>query len=340
VACSNIGACSPCLAEENKMRFVGSAAGVDIRAPEDAYFSYFNSPYISHSQGSSIDIYPSHKTWGEDVASPVSGKLTQIKKMKMGKPKVFPTDDFDYAIAIKPENSDDAIVRIMHCKPSLKVSDSVAYGDSIGVTLRSRYFNYWTGPHYHVEIMHEESFKRSSMSYEFERTIATCILNARQMKSFPTEFELELSEVTKDFVSGYSKGFGWASYGNLKGLPASDSEGSVIGILDGGIPHYKHGGIIGGRNLEIGEDVFLTNTLVGTATHSNKFRRGPVVSAFIDGQRLRGISCFIYPTSYSRFGRQPLILVPQRYDQFTGSMKEGDTAVLQLGGENNRVKAP
>jgi len=321
------------------MRVIGSASGIDILAPDDAYFSYYNSPYISHSQGSSVDIYPSHKSWAEDVVSPVSGKIVQIKKMKMGNPKPFPTEDFDFAIGIKPESSDDSIVRIMHCRPNLRIGESVSIGDSIGVTLRSRFFNYWTGPHYHVEIMHEDMFHRSSRSYSFECTIDTSILKASPKKKSEAEFEIDLSEVTKDYVSGLCKGIGWASYGDLKGLPASDNSESVMGILDGGISHYKHGGIVGGRDLEIGEEVFLANLPVGTASNSNMFMRGPVISAYIDGHRLRGISCFIYPTIYSQSDEQPMVLVPQQYDQFTGLLREGDTVLLQLR-ENNMVKAP
>ncbi|MHA2352262.1 MAG: hypothetical protein ACXABX_03995, partial [Candidatus Thorarchaeota archaeon] len=132
------------------MRIVGSAAGINIHAPEDAYFSFFNSPYIGHDIGSAIDIYPRHQEWGGDVVSPVSGKIVKTRKMRMGQPKQFPTHEFDYGIGILPEESDTDIVRIMHCEPDVSEGENVVLGDPIGRAIRSRYFNYWTGPHYHV----------------------------------------------------------------------------------------------------------------------------------------------------------------------------------------------
>ena len=66
------------------MRRVGSAAGIDLFAPVDAYFSYFNSPYVGHKQGTSIDIYPSHEEWGGPAYSPIAGQVIRVKKMRMG----------------------------------------------------------------------------------------------------------------------------------------------------------------------------------------------------------------------------------------------------------------
>ncbi|MFX1484076.1 MAG: hypothetical protein ACFFCP_12925 [Promethearchaeota archaeon] len=322
------------------MRVVGMASGIEIHAPDDAYFSYFNSPYISHSQGSSIDIYPFHQLWSGEVVSPVSGKIVKIREMKMGRPKSFPTEDFDFAIGIRPEESPNTIVRVMHCKPGVNAGESVDKGDSIGTTLRSRYFNYWTGPHYHVEIMDEDSFLRSSKSYPFERTIDLGALQESGLNKQSSDFELEVSSVTKDFVKVFSKDFTAVTIGHLTGLAAMDSNGLVQGILDGGISHYKHGGIVGESGIECGYEVYLGNVPIGRMYDSNRFLRGPSCVAYLNSQRIKGISCFVYPGLYSRRGQQPIVLVPQYYGQFRDTLAEGDIAILKIAGESNTVKAP
>ena len=57
------------------MHVIGETKGIKLYSPEDAYFSYFNSPYTGHSQAAAIDIYPYHQQWGGPVTSPVSGKV-------------------------------------------------------------------------------------------------------------------------------------------------------------------------------------------------------------------------------------------------------------------------
>ena len=121
------------------MRVVGSAKGINIHAPDDAYFSYFNSPYIGHSIGSVVDIYPNHQEWCGVIESPVSGKVVKIKKIQMGQPRNFPTEDYDYAVGILPEGSDDYIIRLLHCEPVVVEDEQVSLGDPIGKTIRSRY---------------------------------------------------------------------------------------------------------------------------------------------------------------------------------------------------------
>ncbi|MCK5390462.1 MAG: hypothetical protein KAJ36_08220, partial [Candidatus Thorarchaeota archaeon] len=181
------------------MHVIGKAKGIRIHSPEDAYFSYFNSPYTGHAHAAAIDIYPFHQEWGGPVASPVSGKIVRIKKTKMGRKKIFPTETFDYIMAIQPEEADASILRMMHCKPSLKEGEIVDLGDTIGSTIRSRYFNYWTGPHYHVEIMHLDYFSRSTQSYPLELPFSFDSITARESS---TEVEFLVETVTEDHIIG------------------------------------------------------------------------------------------------------------------------------------------
>lgn len=322
------------------MRVVGSAAGISIRAPDDSYFSYFNSPYVGHYNGSAIDIYPRHQLWHGDIITPVSGEVIKIKKMKMGQPKDFPTSDFDYGIGILPEESNSDIVRIMHCEPSVSEGEIVDLGDKIGNAIRSRYFNYWTGPHYHVEIVPLKSFERSTKSYPLE-----LVYNFKPIKSqgVVTKVEFLVSSVTEDYIIGYAENLGHASIGDLVGLPAISEDYEIKGILDGGLSHYRIGGVIGSGNLREGSQVFLLEPSVGTVRQTKfgttLFNRGPSVTSFLDTTELRGISCFIYSKHYTRKQVPQLILIPKKYGQLKGLFAEGNLHEFRIMQSDNTVKA-
>jgi hypothetical protein len=322
------------------MRVVGSASGIKIQAPDDAYFSYYNSPYISHDIGSAIDIYPRHQEWGGAVVAPVSGKIVKTKKMRMGQPKQFPTHEFDYGIGILPENSDTDVVRIMHCEPAVSESETVNLGDHIGNAIRSRYFNYWTGPHYHVEILPLESFQRSSKSYplEFEYQF-----ESKKPSNSLENIEFLVDSVTDDHIIGYAEHIGHATIEDLVGLSASNEERETIGILDGGLSHYKLGGVIGSSQLKQGTHVKLLDSSVGsirnTKDGTSVFRRGPSIISFLDSTELRGLSCFIYTKHYTRKKNPQLILIPKKYGQFKRLFNEGDLCELRITSSNNTVKA-
>ncbi|MFW9976019.1 MAG: hypothetical protein ACFFDQ_12180 [Candidatus Thorarchaeota archaeon] len=322
------------------MRIVGSAMGIDLHAPKDAYFSYFNSPYIGHDLGSAIDIYPRHQEWNGDVLTPVAGKIVRIRKIKMGQPKKFPTYDYDYGIGILPDESQSDIVRIMHCEPIVSEGESVNIGDCIGKAIRSRFFNYWTGPHYHVEIMPLKSFSRSSKSYPLELEYK---VESKAIQSFNDNIEFLVKFVNDDHVIGYADNLGYSSIGDLIGLPAIDTEKQITGILDGGFSHYKIGGVIGTENFKPGTQVHLGDSSIGTVSYTKSgaslFRRGPSIIAFLDETEIRGISCFLYTTHYTRKKTPQLILIPKTYGQFTSLFHEGDLCELRITNYSNRIKA-
>jgi murein DD-endopeptidase MepM/ murein hydrolase activator NlpD len=318
------------------MRTIGIASGTKILAPDDSYFSFYNSPYISHGQGSSVDIYPAHQSWKGPVTSPVSGKVLRIKKMRMGRPRGFPTEDYDFGIGIQLDHSQDDIVRILHCEPTVGVGDRIDVGDEIGTTLRSRFFNFWTGPHYHVEVMAAESFERSSRSYPFNQTLQFSRVDGTEQDG---DIEFEISEVTEDFVKGFPLNSEHAGLNGLVGLAAKNREDEILGILDGGLSHYKQGGVIGGFDIEPGTEVYFAGSSVGTQSKSNHFLRGPSIRSFLDDHILRGLSCFIYPEMFTRKGVPPLVLVPQQYNQLKGIMNVGDVCNLRIEGKSNTVKA-
>jgi hypothetical protein len=322
------------------MRVVGSAAGINIHAPDDAYFSYFNSPYIGHNIGSAIDIYPRHQEWGGPVETPISGKIVKTRKMRMGQAKQFPTNEYDYGIGILPEGSMSDVVRIMHCEPTVSEGVTVNLGDNIGNVIRSRYFNYWTGPHYHVEILPLALFLRSSKSYPLELEYE---FESKKPRSMHESIDFLIDSVTKDHIIGYAEKLMHSKIGNLSGLSATNDDGKGVGIIDGGLSHYKIGGVIGGSDLWEHSQVKLQDSPVGVVRETKPcvsiFKRGPVITSFLDDTELRGLSCFIYTKHYSRKNTPQLILIPKTYGQFPGLFSEGDICELRIASGNNTVKA-
>ena len=321
------------------MRIVAAAQGIEIRAPDDAYFSYFNSPYIGHRLGTAVDIYPRHQEWGGPVVAPISGRVTRIKKLHMGSIKPFPTEDFDYGIALAPENLESDIVRVMHLEPAVREGSKVNEGDEIGRTIRSRYFNYWTGPHYHVEAMAASNFTRSSKSIPLDVRME---IEPHHMGTTSSNIEMTITEVTDDHAIGYPQEEIHTEIGVLSGLSAQDASGSAMGIIDGGLSHYEHGGVLGRGLIDTGEAVYVGNNGVGTAESSRGsvtyFRRGPAIRTSFDGIELRGLSCFLYPSQYKKRGVPQLVLIPKRYGGFRHILEDDTSGILEIGPARYRTR--
>jgi len=320
------------------MRRVGSAAGIDLFAPADAYFSYFNSPYVGHKQGASIDIYPRHEEWGGPAYSPIAGQVIRIKKMRMGKERIFPSDEADFGIAIAPEGSTD-IARILHCVPEINEGTTVEAGQRLGSLLRSRYFNYWTGPHYHIEIMNARDFSRATKSYPLNVE-----LNSVQQVQQESASELEclITRVTDDVIMAATDDSPLAISGDLVGHVAYCGSDRRYGILDAGVPHYSHGGILGLAQTIEESAVTAWGTDIGYAVANLDsrlpFKRGAPVQPVFEGEIIRGVSCFAFTSKQTVKGVPPVIMIPQQYGGFSGKFAEGDVGVLSFKHPNDIVK--
>ncbi len=320
------------------MRRVGSAAGIDLFAPADAYFSYFNSPYVGHKQGASIDIYPSHEEWGGPAYSPIAGQVIRVKKMRMGNEKTFPTDKADFGIAIAPQGSSD-IVRILHCVPEIDEGTMVEAGQRLGSLLRSRYFNYWTGPHYHIEIMNARDFSRSTKSYPLNVELASMQQVQRESAS---ELECLITRVTDDVIAAVTDDSSVAISGDLVGHVAYCGSERRYGILDAGVPHYNHGGILGLTEPVEESTITAWGIDIGYAATSLDgrlpFRRGKPFQPNFEGEIIKGVSCFAFTRKQTVKGAPPVIMIPQQYGGFSGKFAEGDVGVLTFKRSYDIVK--
>lgn len=321
------------------MRSLGVAAGVVLWAPSDAYFSYYNSPYIGHKNGAAVDIYPAHASWDGPGFSPVDGVVCRIKRMTMGRSRGFPSAEHDFGVGITPDGLEDKIVRILHCKPDLVVGDRVGRGDAIGAILRSRYFDYWTGPHYHVELMDEINFERPSQSYPI-RTESLFIEEVDMSAGIDQEIECEVSEIIDDYMVVLSNSAFYASWNDLSGHLCTDQNQNALGIVDAGYPHYSHGGVIGFQKQHVKEGlVYFRGRELGVldveeGKSCSRFRTSSSTQVMVHDVPLRGISFFIYPKSHVSRGRVPLVLIPHQRGGFSNDFGCGDTFALNIVGTN------
>jgi hypothetical protein len=155
--------------------------------------------------------------------------------------------------------------------------------------------------------------------------------------------EFEINRVTEDHIIGYANNLSHCRIGDLSGLSATLYDGTTLGLVDGGLSHYKIGGVIGTGNLMKGTQVSIDGNPVG-AVRENKtsvsvFNRGPSIRTFLDDTEVRGLSCFIYPKCYAQKQTPQLILIPKRYGQFKGLFNEGDVCELRITSSSNMIKA-
>jgi hypothetical protein len=318
------------------MRVIGHAGGVPLYVPNDAYLSFFNSPYVGHRRGSSLDVYPFDQEWGCDVLSAVDGTVCFIHETRMGRPKEFETHGFDYAIGVCSEEYPSLVVRVMHCRPSIAIGDSVDVGSRLGSTIRSRFFNYWTGPHYHLDVLGRNDFLRSTKSLPINVTLGRTTVSTA---GFSKGGEVHVLTVTDDFALADCAGLSTATIGEYSGLMVQSMKGNIRGILDAGVPHYAHGGIVCKETLEVGAKVVFQTQSIGEIAWSRAtlhlFSRTGAVEARLGKAPLRGISSFLYPRQHLKKGRPPLVLIPRVLGGFSGVIQEGDTCQLSI----NTVKA-
>lgn len=311
------------------MHLICSAKGIDLYAPDDSYISFSNSPYIGHRTQTAVDIYPAIQEWGAQIPSPISGRIVELRKLKMGKAQEFATDDYDYAIGIQSSSEVEDIVRVLHCRPNIEIGEFIEKGDSLGEAIRSRYFNYWTGPHAHVDILEAQNFSRSSKSYQLE--IPVC--SEEQSNGSPqSTLECTALKVSADFIIAVSKDAQITKIDNYIGHSGFISNGFQKGIIDAGFPYYNLGGFMHTLTVENSEHLFGWDLEIGTIERSfgciSKFVANRTRTILLDGTPVRGISCFLYTDVQLVKGLVPFQIIPRIYDEFSSCIKEGNSFTL------------
>jgi len=262
---------------------VAKSGGISIHAPQSGRISFFNSPYHMHFELSAVDIYPEAMF----APSPVAGKVVAIRKFVAPKPKYFQAPRHDYIIAIQPPQAEANVVRVLHVIPSVELGQKVEVGDQLGEILRSGFYDFWTDLHLHVEIRRKEDFIRARGGMPLEPRLGEVKLINEPKTNFKAKIVLHKPEYV------LLQGAPLARVGNFIGLAAS--VGGQPGILDGGLPYYGWGAVMG--NYFINDEIFLGGLKIGMGVKRSvagitKFKTLPI-SVQLNDLRVFGISCYL-----------------------------------------------
>jgi hypothetical protein len=199
-------------------------------------FTLFNSPYTEHDDGRAVDLYPEPGT----APSPVAGTVERIRQVR-APPKEYAAAE-DTLVVI---DTGEHLARVMHVDPDIEEGETVDVGDDLGGLIRAGFFAPWVPNHLHVGFRPRGSDP------------------IRASGSLPIEIDVDLRPLAWD-GSGkvVETGDTWARL-DSPGHPDTgayfvglDSDG---GVLDGGLPHYEYGGLLGG-----GEGAELAGQRVGS----------------------------------------------------------------------------
>ncbi len=254
-------------------------------APFEA-FTCYNSPYAAHDAACAIDLYLA----GHRAISPVAGEVVAIHRIRA--PRRPYAREFDYVVAIDTDGGQDPIrdiasgeamiARILHLDPTVDVGEVVSVGQQLGTLVRAGFFAPWVGNHLHVGFRGRgDDLLRAGGSRRLALDVEVAPIHwdghGAVVAAGRTYLEIEppASETDGDAWVGLASDEGW--------------------ILDGGLPHYPHGGLVdrltdGRRTAGPSETVHLLGSPVGTASGSTIDWAD--VTVRVNGKEATGISLF------------------------------------------------
>jgi hypothetical protein len=245
-------------------------------------FSLYNSPYPAHDGGRAIDLYPGTLVDGRTTAapSPVAGTVRETRTVR-APPKPY-APEHDHLILIDPASPgplEGLTVRILHVEPSVEAGDRVDRGDSLGRLVRAGFFAPWVDNHLHVGVRDPDANPyRASGSLPLELGASVRSLEwdgtGRVVAAGDTYAVL-------DAPSHPDPGTGFV------GVRADGG-----GVVDGGLPHYDGGGLLGRPDAPAGNGtgVSLNGDRLGVADGRTIAWDDVVVTA--DGDPITGLSLF------------------------------------------------
>ena len=200
-----------------------------VRLPREVAFAYrqfslYNSPYAAHDRGCAVDLYPETNV----APSPVAGEVIDARTVR-APPKPY-SPEHDHLLLV---DCGDRVARILHVDPAVEPGDSVGVGDPLGEMVRAGFFAPWVDNHLHLGFRpHDSNHYRASGSLPVEVDVRVEPLD---WDGTGTVVERGETYVVLDAPAHPAPGerFVGAAAGG--------------GWIDGGLPHYDHGGIVGGR---------------------------------------------------------------------------------------------
>lgn len=223
-------------------------------------FTLYNSPYVAHDHGCAIDLYPDTDT----APSPVGGEVVDTRTVR-APPKPY-AEANDHLILV---DTGTHIARVLHVEPTVEPGDYVERGEALGRLVRAGFFAPWVPNHIHL------GFRE----YDADPY--------RASGSVLVSVDVTVEGLEWDGTGTVvDRGKTWARLDS----PTHPDPGSVFvgvasdgGVLDGGLPHYDGGGLLGG-----GQRAVVAGTEVGTVEERDVRWNDVTVEA--NGRRVTGIS--------------------------------------------------
>ncbi|MFP9190650.1 hypothetical protein ACLI4Q_03140 [Natrialbaceae archaeon A-CW1-1] len=255
-------------------------------------FSLYNSPYPAHDDGCAIDLYPGTLRDGRttEAPSPVSGTVLETRTVR-APPKPY-APEHDHLILIECDGSgplEGLVARVLHVDPIVEAGMTVEAGDSLGRLVRAGFFAPWVDNHLHVGFRTPEQHLH------------------RATGSLPIELGLEVTPLEWDGTGTVVET--GETYAVLDAPRHPDPGNGFVGIaadcgsvLDGGIPHYDGGGVLGqdsdrdrdngdgGSRLNGESDVRLNGDRLGVS--QGRTVTWDDVTVTVDDTPITGLSCF------------------------------------------------
>jgi len=240
-------------------------------------FSLYNSPFVAHDEGRAVDLYPED----EVAPSPVAGEVIETKRVR-GPPKPYAAEH-DWLLLI---DTGDAVARLLHVEPSVAAGDHVAVGDPLGETVRAGFFAPWVPDHLHLEYRDP-----SANPYRADGSMRLSVDVAVEPLAWDgTGTVVETGETWARLDSPAHPEPGEQFVGLANGGVAG---AGAPGAVDGGLPHYDGGGLLGGVGDGASDDplpVTVAGDRVGTA--SGRTVAWDDVTVFANGDPVTGLALF------------------------------------------------
>ncbi|AGB36115.1 hypothetical protein [Natronococcus occultus] len=257
-------------------------------------FSLYNSPYRAHDGGCAVDLYPGTLRDGRTTAapSPVSGVVRETRTVR-APPKPY-APEHDHLIVIDcdgPGELAELTARILHVEPTVSAGDRVSAGDSLGRLVRAGFFAPWVDNHLHVGFRDaDQNPYRASGSLPLEPGVEIEPLawdGTGEVVATGETYAVLDAPAHPDPGSRFV-GIG-ADRSEPSGERAAPSARRVGGVLDGGLPHYDGGGLLGSARTSLGP-VSLNGDRLGVLDGRTIAWDDVVVTA--NGKPITGLSLF------------------------------------------------
>ena len=272
---------------------------IKVSIPSFTHFSIGTSPYYAHQHALAIDIYQNLSLENYEVFSPVSGKVLKTKKLLAPKARFKGGIDNDYITLIQNSDNPDLVFKILHVKLNLQAGEQIEIGDTIGTTIRNGYFAYWSSPHLHLEIRKIDDPIRARGAVAFPLNLGNSKQQNQQILNNTEKIFLQIISIFPEFILARLAQNFYHNIGKIYGVRGFIDKYNCI--LDGGIPHYKHGVIITENmsNITSNSPIFLMGHKLGYVQefHDNfgifNFER---INLSLNNKKIRGISLYLANT--------------------------------------------